>query len=68
MTPVYESLGAQKHAPVLTLIPGVTGYRLAFIGGTVFDLVADYADPGPAWAAYRAAKDAAQTLSNIGAV
>ena len=65
MTPVYESLGAQKHAPVLTLIPGVTGYRLAFIGGTVFDLVADYADPGPAWAAYRAAKDAVAALAAV---
>ena len=41
ITPVSESLRSQLGGPVLTVTPGVRGYRIALAGGTYFEVLAD---------------------------
>lgn len=72
MTP---DLSAQFRTPVLDMTAGVHGYRVAFVGGPVFDVVDDPMDPNgsslhfptlqSAGAAYRAAVLAGDEVMKI---
>lgn len=44
---------AQHRALPLVVTPGLNGYRLAFAGGTTFDVIAEYPTFGEAWKAHR---------------
>jgi hypothetical protein len=62
---VAHSLATQRMAPALDLTAGLNGYRLAFVGGPIFDVIEEFPTLAEAGAAYRAAKLAADRLDQI---
>ena len=54
-------MGLQQRPLALSLCPGVNGYRLAFVGGTYFETIAEF----PTWDEARAAREAAVVLGRL---
>ncbi len=53
---VAESLHSQLHAPELVVCGGPCGCRVAFVGGPVFEVVADELTSGEAYKLLQAAR------------
>ncbi|MGI9170027.1 MAG: hypothetical protein ACR2FH_07630 [Caulobacteraceae bacterium] len=56
MSGPVPTLDAQFRPLALVLTPAMDGYRLAFVGGTVFEVIASFATLEAARAALHAAK------------
>lgn len=55
---VAANMVAQHRPLVLTICPGLNGYRIALTGGTHFEVLGEFATLDEAAAAYRRARKA----------
>jgi hypothetical protein len=56
---------AQMRPSVIAVTPGLRGYRVAYVGGAVFDIVTEVPTSDEAVDAYRAAQWASDRLATM---